>query len=72
MTPNLYCTICAQPLEIADLEQGEGVTLACSGGHRFFYSPAHLERGDVLVIGEGLAFQCANDGPFAELLARRS
>jgi len=66
MTLNLYCTLCALPLEILVIEPPEGVNLGCANGHKFYYSPAHLEKGNILVIGE-LSFQCANEGPYIEL-----
>lgn len=62
----LFCTMCAMPLKLLTVEQGEGANLGCEQGHKFYYSPAHLERGDILVIGE-LSFQCANAGPYVSL-----
>lgn len=67
MNPPLYCTLCALPLEILVIEPPEGVNLGCANGHKFYYSPAHLEKGDILVIGE-LSFQCANGSPYPELV----
>lgn len=67
MDPNLYCTLCGNPLTLLEIEQGEGANLGCEKGHKFYYSPAHLERGDILVIGD-LSFQCANEGPYRELI----
>lgn len=67
MNPPLYCTICAAPLKVLEVDPPEGANLGCPSGHKFFYSPAHLEKGNILVMGEGLSFQCANDRPFVEL-----
>lgn len=67
MNPPLYCTLCAAPLEVLEVIDFSGANLGCPSGHKFFYSPADLEKGNILVIGE-LSFQCANEAPYPELL----
>jgi hypothetical protein len=64
---DLFCTLCAKPLSIVEIQNGEGAKLGCENGHHFWYSPAHLEKGDILVIGD-LSFQCADEAPYEELI----
>lgn len=69
MNVNLFCTLCGDKLTLIDIEQGEGANLGCPKGHKFYYSPAHIEKGDILVIGD-VSFQCANEEPYPELMGR--
>ena len=69
MTTTLYCTLCGNRLSLMGMDEDSGANLECENGHKFYYSPAYLEKGDILVIGD-VSFQCANDAPYEELLPK--
>ena len=59
----LYCTLCAEQLHLVEYDYGEA-NLECGQGHRWWYSPVELTRGNFLVFAE-MGFQCDMGEPIA-------
>jgi hypothetical protein len=62
----LYCTLCGEPLAVLDYDTGEG-NFICSQGHKWWYSPVELVKGNFLVFSAGdIGFQCDSGYPHEE------
>lgn len=62
MRTKLYCTLCGQELHVIEHDLAEA-NLACKNGHRWWYSPVELDKGNFLVIADVLSFQCDMGAP---------
>ena len=62
----LYCTLCGKPLRVLEIDCAEA-NLICPAGHKWWYSPVALDKGDIIAVAVELGFQCDIGQPIAGL-----